>query len=74
MKSRTQSNDLRSYLCEQILDYTKSETRGGEVSPAKLKLLENGVSNICSAAYPEEMHIIAKNVPRIVRTALDVSQ
>lgn len=65
---------LRQYVAEQITDYIATETDGKIISPQKMKILENGVNNICIAAYPEHKTLLSKYVPRIIRTALDIKQ
>ena len=69
-----ESLDLRQYVAEQITDYITTQTTGNRVSPQQMKILENGVNNICSTAYPEHESILTKQVPRIIRTALEMKQ
>ena len=68
------SVELRQYVAEQITDYITGQTTGNHVSPTQMKILENGVNNICASAYPESQKMLSKQVPRIIRTALDMKQ
>ncbi len=65
---------LGQYVAEQITDYITTQTEGKLVSPQKMKILENGVQNICISAYPENENLLSKHVPRIIRAALDIKQ
>jgi hypothetical protein len=68
------NKELREYVAEQVADYISSQTTGNYVSPQKMKILENGVQNICATAYPEHANILSKQVPRIIRATLDMNQ
>jgi hypothetical protein len=69
-----ESVELRQYVAEQITDYITGQTTGTQVSPTQMKILENGVYNICATAYPEYEKTLSKQVPRIIRAALDMKQ
>ncbi len=66
--------EFRQYVAEQITDYLTHHTTGFVVTPNKMKILEKGVHAICVAAYPEHENIFSKQVPRLIRTALDMNQ
>ena len=69
-----ESTELRQYVGEQITDYITYQATGGRVAPDKMKILEKGVYAICTAAYPEHENVFVKQVPRLIRTILDMEQ
>jgi hypothetical protein len=69
-----QSTELTQYVAEQVADYITSHTTGHYVTPDQMKILEKGVYAICLAGYPEHENILFKQVPKLIRTTLDMKQ
>lgn len=63
-----QNTELDQYIAEQIKDYLENNNSKDR------KLLCEGITNICSAAYPEEKNIFHSLSERILRAAQDPQQ
>lgn len=72
--SNKPSDTLTPFIAENVIDYTQGETGGEEVSSKKIQKLQEGVSTICKAGYPELQKEINENAPKLVRAALDSNQ
>lgn len=68
-------SDLKKYTIMQILDYVQSMAKDEFVSRSTMKKLKMGVENICLSAFGKEnMKLIKKEVPKIIRASLDARQ
>lgn len=69
------SSELKKYTTHQILDFVHSQAHDKFVSRSLMKKLKTGVENICLEAFGKDnLKLIKKEVPKIIRASLDARQ